>query len=118
MRSLRETWEMYRGRQFNFVTVSVNYPDEQKGVLRVLEQQHMSSRNLLFSAKDTYGLMRVFDPQWDAAVPYNALVGIDGSIVTKMQGTFDILSVRRRILATLPDDDYIGQRAYWSNAPK
>ncbi len=118
MPALRTTWEMYRPRAFNFVTVSVNYPDEQKGVQRVLDQQKMSTHNLLFGAKDTYGLMRVFDPDWDASVPYNALLGIDGSIVAKLQGSFDILSLRRRILANLPDDDYIGQRAYWSSAPK
>jgi peroxiredoxin len=118
MPALRKTWEMYRHRPFNFVTVSVNYPDERKGVMRVLEEQHMSGRNLLFGAKDTYGLMRVFDPDWDASVPYNAIVGIDGSIAAKLQGTFDILTLRRRILANLPDDDYVGQRAYWSNAPK
>jgi hypothetical protein len=51
-------------------------------------------------------------------VPYNAILGIDGSIAAKLQGTFDILTLRRRILANLPDDDYVGQRAYWSNAPK
>jgi len=29
-----------------------------------------------------------------------------------------MLVARRTILASLPDDNYVGQNAYWSSAPK
>jgi len=94
----------------------VNFPDEKKGVLRILNEQHASSKNLIFATDETYDQMAAFDPQWDAAVPYTVLMGIDGHIIYQQQGEIDPLEVRRLILANLPDDDYIGQQAYWSQA--
>jgi len=43
------------------------------------------------------------------------LIGIDGHVIYKHQGEIDPLEVRRLILANLPDDDYIGQQAYWNS---
>jgi hypothetical protein len=43
------------------------------------------------------------------------LIGIDGQTIYKKQGEIDALEVRRLILANLPDDDYIGQQAYWKS---
>lgn len=114
MPDLVKTWHMYRHRAFDFVTISVNYPDERKGVVRLLEKEHASNRNLLFGSNDTYGLMKAFDPEWNAAVPFIVLLGPDGKVIWKYQGDLNILSLRRRILASLPDDEYIGQRAYWN----
>jgi thiol-disulfide isomerase/thioredoxin len=116
MPELVKTWHMYRHRAFDFVTVSVNYPDERRGVVSLLEKEHASNRNVLFGSSDTYGLMKAFDPAWDAAVPFTVLLGPDGKAIWKYQGELDILSLRRRILASLPDDDYVGQRAYWNQS--
>lgn len=107
-------YRMYRRRPFELVTVSTNFPDEKKGVVAALEQQHASSRNLLFGTTDNYGLMAAFDPGWNAAVPYTVLIRPDGTVAYKHQGTVDPIEVRRLILANLPDDDYIGIRAHWS----
>jgi len=111
---LQKTWRMYRKRPFDMVTVAVNYPDEEKGVRRFLDAQHASTRNLLFSTMDPYQEMKAFDPEWDGAVPYTVVLGPDGRIVYKEQGALDILKARRAILASFPDDDYVGQNAYWS----
>jgi peroxiredoxin len=108
-------YRMYRRRPFALVTVSTNFPDEKKGVMAALEQQHASSRNLLFGTTDNYGLMAAFDPEWNAAVPYTVLIRPDGSVAYKHQGTIDPIEIRRLILANLPDDDYIGIRAHWNN---
>ena len=106
---------MYRKRPFELVTVSVNYPDEEKGVRRFLETQHASSRNLLSSTMDPYELMKAFDPEWDGGVPYTMVIGPSGEVLYKGNGQLDILKTRRLILASLPDDDYVGQQAYWKS---
>lgn len=111
---LQKTWRMYRKRPFDMVTVSVNYPDEIKGVRRFLEGQHASTKNLLFSIMDPYEEMKAFDDKWDGAVPYTVVLGPDGRIVYQEQGALDVLKARRAILASFPDDDYVGQNAYWS----
>jgi len=110
----QKMYRMYRKRAFDMVTVSVNFPDERKGVLKFLEEQHASTKNLLFGTNETYDEMAAFDPGWNAGVPYTVLLGIDGRVIYKQQGEIDPLEVRRLILANLPDDDYIGQQAYWN----
>ncbi len=107
-------FRMYRHRPFELVTVSTNYPDEKKGVIAELERQHASSKNLLFGTTDNYGLMAAFDPKWNAGVPYTVLIRPDGTVAFQHQGPIDPLELRRLILANLPDDDYIGIKAHWS----
>ena len=111
---LQKTWRMYRKRPFELVTVSLNYPDEQKGVRAFLEKQHASTRNLLNALMDPYELMKAFDSEWDGAVPYSAVIGPDGKVLYTVKGPLDILKTRRIILASFPDDDYVGQNAYWN----
>jgi len=110
---LQKTWRMYRKRPFELVTVSINYPDEENGVRRFLESQHASSRNLLSNTMDPYELMKAFDPEWNGSVPYSMVVGPDGAVLYRENGRVDILKARRLILASFPDDDYVGQNAYW-----
>ncbi len=112
---LMKMWRMYRKRPFELVTVSANFPDEEKGVRKFLEGQHASARNLLFSTTDPYAQMAAFDPQWNGALPYSMLIGPDGNVLYKIQGTIDVMKVRRLILASFPDDDYVGQHAYWNS---
>jgi peroxiredoxin len=111
---LQRMWRMYRKRPFELVTVSINYPDEEKGVRRFLEAQHASTRNLLSGITDPYELMGAFDPEWNGVVPYTMLIAPDGKVLYKKQGRFEALRLRRMILASFPDDDYVGQNAYWN----
>ena len=115
---LETMYRMYGHRAFDLMTVSINYPDEQPGVLSALQKQHATSRNLLLGSSDIYGLMAAFDSEWNAAVPYTMLIRPDGQVVYKRQGEIDPLELRRLIIANLADDDYIGHQAYWRIQPK
>jgi hypothetical protein len=61
--------------------------------------------------------MKAFDPQWAGAVPYSMVIGPDGTVLYKENGPLNILKARRAILASFPDDDYVGQQGYWKSAP-
>jgi peroxiredoxin len=111
---IETTYRMFRGRDFDMVTVSANMPDERAGVLKALEKQHATSRNLLFASEDTYAMQAAFDPKWEAGVPFTVLLAPDGKVLYQKQGEVDILELRRAILANLPDSDYVGHRAYWA----
>jgi len=111
---LETTWRMFRGRDFDFVTVAANLPDERPGVEKALAAQHASSRNLQFASTDTYAMQAAFDPTWDSGVPFAMLIAPDGKVLYRSQGEVDILELRRIILANLPDPDYLGHRAYWA----
>lgn len=113
---LQETFRMYRNRDFDFVTVAANMPDEKEGVMRVLQRFHASTRNLLFDSTDIYAMQVAFDSQWEAGVPYTMLIAPDGRLLYQKQGIVDILELRRIILANLPDSDYRGHREYWASS--
>lgn len=115
---LETTWRMYRLRDFDFVTVSANMPDEKPGVLKYLQKLHIASRNLVFGSTDTDAMQKAFDPAWDSGVPYTVLLSPDGKVLYREQGEVNILKLRRIILGNLPDPDYIGHRAYWAASPK
>jgi len=108
-------YRMYGRRAFDLVTVSINYPDEQAGVLNVLTDEHATSTNRILSSTDIYPQLAAFDPDWSAAVPYTLLIRPDGEVVYKRQGTADPLQLKRLIIANLTDDDYHGHQAYWES---
>lgn len=89
---------MYRHRDFELVTVSVNRPDEQEAVLEVLRKKQASCRNLLFASPDRDALVNAFDPLWQGDVPYLVLIDPDGKVVRSVRGAIDPLSLRRTIV--------------------
>lgn len=112
--AIETTWRMFRRRDFDLVTVSTNYPDEKAGVMKILQEQHASSRNLQFASDDTYALQAAFDAHWDAAVPFTMVIAPGGKVLYQEQGEADIGAMRRAILANLENDTYVGHPAYWA----
>jgi thiol-disulfide isomerase/thioredoxin len=111
---LETTYRMYRSRNFEFVTVSINDPEDQPQVLAFLRERRASSPNLQFATPDIAGLQAAFDPLMPAAVPFTLLIAPNGDVLHQQLGETDILKLRRAILASLPDDKYPGLQAYWS----
>lgn len=109
-------YRMYGHRAFDLVTVSINYPDEKPGVIKVLNGEHATSTNYILSSTDIYSQLAAFDPNWNAAVPYTLLIRPDGEIVYRSTGSTDDLKLKRLIIANLADDDYVGHQAYWRSA--
>lgn len=116
MPEFQTIYRMYGHRAFDVVTVSINYPDEQPGVLNVLKNMHATTRNLILGSTDIYPLLAAFDSDWNAAVPFTMLIRPNGEVAYKRQSTIDSLELKRLIVANLPDDDYVGHQAYWKAA--
>ncbi len=88
---------MYRHRDFELVTVSVNQPDEEKQVLEFLKKEHASGRNLIFASAEREPLMDSFDPAWQGAVPFTLLIDPEGKVIYHEVGSVDFLAVKRAI---------------------
>ena len=112
---LEATYRMYRGRSFDFVSVSANDPEDKPQVMAFLQKHHASGSNLQFATPDTFALQAAFDPLMPSAVPFTVLIAPNGDIVYQELGELDILKLRRAILANLPDDAaHPGEQAYWA----
>jgi thiol-disulfide isomerase/thioredoxin len=111
---LETTYRMFRMRDLEMVTASTNMPDEKTGVMKFLQKQHATGRNLIFASTDTYAMQAAFDPKWESGVPYTVLLAPDGKVLYQQTGDLDVLALRRVILANLDDASYLGHRAYWA----
>jgi peroxiredoxin len=112
---LMDTWRMYRRRPFQLVTVSINYPDEEKAVRAFLAAQKASARNLMPASMEPSEIVEALDKEWNGGVPYSMVIAPGGKVLYRGSGRVDILKTRRLILASFPDDDYVGQNAYWNS---
>jgi thiol-disulfide isomerase/thioredoxin len=92
---------IYRRREFEVVTVSVNRPDEEKRVLEFLKQQQASCRDLIFASADREKLINAFDPDWQGQVPYTVLIAPEGKLLYREAGSIDSLALKRAILKAL-----------------
>ena len=98
---LVEIDRMYRRRDFEFVSVAANFPDEKAEVLKFLTRQQASNRNLLFGTTDKYALIAAFDKTWSGALPYTVLLGAKGEVLFKKEGAIEPIELRREILKAL-----------------
>lgn len=89
---------MYRGRDFEFVSVSADKPERKEKALSFLKEQEASNKNYIFSGSNMYQLIEVVDPAWKGALPYTILVEPGGKIVYRQQGTIDPLKLKKIIV--------------------
>jgi hypothetical protein len=92
---------MYRHRDFELVTVSLNRPDEEKTVLEFLRKNQASNRNLFFASAEREKLIDAFDPDWQGVVPYTVLIAPDGKILHHETDRIDPLALKRAIVKAL-----------------
>ena len=106
---------MYGQRPIDFVTLSINDPDEKDMVLKFLQNQHAFNKNLLFNSNDAAEAAASIGAGWAGGAPYTILIGTKGEVLYRTAGEFDVLDLRRAILKNVADDYYMGQHAYWNS---
>lgn len=92
---------MYRGRDFELVTISADPPEKREAALEFLQKQQASSRNGLFSKGDPYALIDVVDPEWRGALPHTILIAPGGKVIHRSEGAFDPLRLKKAIVGYL-----------------
>ena len=96
---------MYRGRDFEFVSISADDPAKKDKALKFLQAKQSSATNYIFSIDDKYKLIDAIDPKWQGALPYTILVEPGGKIVYAKQGAIDPNELKKIIV----EDKYIGR---------
>jgi len=96
-----EVNRMYRHRDFEFVAVSMNRPEEESTVLDFLKKKQASNRNLLFASADREPLINAFDPQWLGEVPYTVLLDPEGKVIYSEKGSVDFLALKRAVVKAM-----------------
>jgi len=92
---------MYRGRDFEVVTISADAPEKREAALAFLRSQQASTRNLIFATGDPYAMIELVDPEWQGALPYTMLVAPGGKVIYRSQGAFDPLQLKKAVVGWL-----------------
>jgi thiol-disulfide isomerase/thioredoxin len=89
---------MYRGRPFEFITVSTDKQNRKDDVLKFLRNQEASNKNYIFNKDDVYELIDAVDPDWQGALPFTMLIEPGGNIVYKKLDVIDPLQMKKLIV--------------------
>ncbi len=89
---------MYRGREFELITISADDPTLKGKALKVLKDKHCSARNFIVTIKNQDELFDAVDLEWQGAVPYTILISPEGKVVHRVHGEFDPLELKRVIV--------------------
>jgi peroxiredoxin len=96
---------MYRGRSFEFITISADKPAKREDALKFLKQQQASNKNYIFNKDDIYEMIEAVDHEWQGALPYTMLIAPGGNILYRKQDMINPLSMKKLIV----DNKYIGR---------
>ena len=94
---------MYRGRDFELITISLDEVDREGRVLELLEENHASMKNYLLTSSDRDALAEALDPQWPGPLPYTVLIAPGGEVIYRHHGEIEPLEVKRAIV------DFLGR---------
>jgi thiol-disulfide isomerase/thioredoxin len=92
---------MYRGRDFEFISVSADKLNKKEKALEFLKKSEAANKNYIYSGSNTYDLIEAVDKEWQGALPYTLLIAPGGEILMKTPGTIDPLTVKRTIVEYL-----------------
>ncbi len=89
---------MYRGRDFEFISLSADNPSRRDNVLKFLENQEAANQNYLYNDNDKYALIEAVDKEWQGALPHTLLIAPGGEILARYAGVINPLTVKRDIV--------------------
>lgn len=92
---------MYRRRDFEFVTISLDEPDQKDDALKLLREKHASGTNYLSTIADRDVLADILDKEWEGPVPHTLLIAPGGQVIWRKTNQIDPLALRRAIVDVL-----------------
>jgi len=99
--SFVEMHRMYRKRDFELVTISVDQPEETAKALGALKEHHASCRNFIFTGENQDALAEVIDKNWPGPVPHTVLIAPGGKIIYRKNGEIDPKTLKKVLADTL-----------------
>lgn len=89
---------MYRGRDFEFISVSADKPNRKEKALEFLKKSEAANKNYIFSGENAYDLIEAVDTEWQGALPFTMLIAPGGEVLFKTQGTIEPFALKKKIV--------------------
>jgi len=92
---------MYRQRDFELISISVDGANRRAKVLEFLKEKQASFKNYLYTGDDIYAFIEAVDKGWPGAIPYTLLIKPGGDVLYHHLGQIDPLEVKQAIVEYL-----------------
>lgn len=92
---------MYRRRNFELVTISVDEPEQKATALKMLRTKHVAATNYISTVSNRDKFADLLDEEWAGPMPYTLLIAPGGKIIHRKSNQIDPLEVRRAIVEVL-----------------
>ncbi len=92
---------MYRGRDFEMITLSGDSPTRKDKVLSFLKKKQASCKNYLFNSENKYEMMSAIDTYSPGGIPYTILVKPGGEVIYRRVGLITPLELKKVIVEYL-----------------
>jgi len=92
---------MYRKRNFELITISLDAVEDKEQALKFLTEKHVSAKNYQFNSTDRDKLAEALDPKWPGPLPYTVLIAPGGKVIYRQHGPLEPLKVKRAIVEFL-----------------
>jgi peroxiredoxin len=92
---------MYRGREFETITISIDGADRKEKALEALKKAKVSSTNYILEEDSRDALADALDPKWQGPLPHTILIAPGGKVIYRKTGAFDALELKRAIVGFL-----------------
>ena len=93
-----EIQRMYGARDFQFVSLSMDNPNQEEKVLKFLKSKYSAVPNYLIDTEDKYAVIEVVGNDWDGSLPITLLIEPGGKIAYKKMGEIKALELKRAIV--------------------
>jgi hypothetical protein len=89
---------MYRKRNFQMVTISMDESEQKDAALKLLRENHVSATNYISAVTNRDKLADILDKEWQGPIPYTVLIAPGGKILYRQGGPIEPIEVRKAIV--------------------
>jgi thiol-disulfide isomerase/thioredoxin len=89
---------MYGARDFQFVSVSMDNPEQSEKALKFLKGKASALPNYIMDTDDKYEIIKVVGGDWDGSLPITLLIEPGGKIAYRVPGTIEALALKKAIV--------------------
>jgi peroxiredoxin len=94
---------MYRKRNFQLVTISLDEPENKEAALKILQEQKVAATNYLSTAATKDKFADALDKEWAGPLPYTLVIAPGGKVLYRKHGPLEPLAVKRAVV------DFLGR---------
>src|SRR4051812_29861580 len=88
---------MYRRREFELITISLDDPKKGEQALKVLKEQRGASKNYLYTGDDRDKFGDALDAKWPGPLPHTVVIAPGGKIIYRKNGAIAPLELKKVI---------------------